>query len=258
MKDLGKYHFTTALSTTENLVSEEVVKQNPNLDIMALLKAEFGDRVVENKTNLGTMIRIDGFQTYSQNSRMAGLDDLYEEKRNGVSKETVVDMCKGEHIEGMDFEYDGVYNILNYYTIDATNKATIEKFLDENYSDWREENDDWEEYIHDQEPDEIVNALQQADIYTRENSAQDDMWEDFKTAVNSTEYLIYDGVDTFSYLFHSKRDQGLIRNLIDTGTPNEDYDKEVIWTWYSPDYGWSGSPTNKDFNERLEDTLYEI
>lgn len=238
--------------------AEEVVKQNPNLDIMALLKAEFGDKVVENKTNLGTMIRIDGFQIYSQNSRMAGLDDLYEEKRNGVSKVTVVDMCKGEHIEGMDFEYDNVHDILNYYTIDATNKATIEKFLDENYSDWREENDDWEEYVKEQEPDEIVNALQQADMYTRENSAQDDMWKDFKKAVNSSDYLIYEGGETFSFLFNKKRDQGLIRNLIDTGTPNEDYDSEVIWTWYSPHYGWSGRPTNKDFNERLEDTLYEI
>jgi hypothetical protein len=243
--------------------SDNVIAINKNLDILHLVVVEFGeDRVkVSGKSN---QIIITGFPLYSKSSTVLGLDDLYHEERNGISKNMVTEICKGEY----DTDYYNEYvpdfsDILRGVTIAPQYVQIFEKFLDDNYEDWREENDDWEDYVSENSPsiNEIEDVIYSAYRRADEQAYSDEIYKDFKSNVTDCDYIIWDGWDTFSLVFNKKKDSGLIRNLIENGNPNEDSnysDPEVFWTWEEPYNGWSGDFSSKDFNEHLSETIHDL
>ena len=254
-------NFSLSDLTTEQ--AEQVVKDNPNLDVLTMLKNAYGERVRESKD--GKSVIISGFKAYNTKSDECDLYDLYyEDSRQAISKNQVEEILKDGYI---DLSYNGDYqkfsDLTDWVTTNKDNVALIEAWLDKNEVAWREDEDTdgWQEYVDHYDVESITDCFQRAYLYAEEQGMNDEAMKDFRKAVNSGNNIIYDDWDTFELVFNKSSELTKIQNLLAHGNPNDEdsyAEKEVFWEWQEPYNGWDGGVDDDNFNDILNDALRDL
>jgi hypothetical protein len=246
--------------TTEEV--DKVIAENPNLDILAQVIEKFGEERVKVD---GTRILISKFPVVGKKYSDLELIDLYHESgRDCISKDDARQMCSGES-DNEDYYNDyspDFDDIVSWHTVNKSNQQKIEAWLDEEYSDWREEDDDWEKYVNENNIDEIIDVVKNAYSRAEEQANSDAKYKDFEKSVDASPYIVFDSYEYYSLLFDKKKDITLITDLIEEDSPNANVsygdDPPVCWTWSYPHDGWQGTVKTDDFNDQLSDTIHDL
>ena len=224
---------------------KEVLSVNPSLDIINQLKETFKDRIEEGEF----YYRIKGFP-------ISDLMDYYQDGRNDLDKDFIQGVLNDGYVDYDSSHYNSASEIINIFNFSLDNISIIEKYLDENYEDWREEYNDWEDAVNNDISGDINDSIENAYRYAEEAAYYDSIIDAIKDGVNRSDNFEWENFDTFNIIIHKKTDKYLIYNLLETGSLNTDrYDKEVYWSARQDD-NWYVSTTK--FNYHLKDVLSEL